>query len=436
MTPAARLQAVIELLAAVEDDARPADLVARRYLRARRYIGSKDRRAITDRLYTVMRARFALDWRIAHHEASPTARLRVLAHSALSDADGLGGVSALCGSSQYAPAPLSDEEKVLLGGITDAADEDRTPMPTAARLGVPDWLLPGLERRFGDRLEPEVEALVGEASLDIRVNESRAQRDSVVAMLCSFGLEAAPTPLSPVGIRVAGRPNVTGLDAYRDGLIEVQDEGAQLVALLTEPETADCVVDFCAGAGGKTLALAQRLRPDARLIACDTDADRLERMAPRRARAGIERIEVHPLSGEDDRWLTDMRGKADRLLLDMPCSGTGTWRRAPDQPHRLTPERLAGYRAQQTAILEQAAPLVAPGGRLIYATCSVLAEENEDRVGAFLDAHPDFATLPIDAIWRKSVGTSPPAGDSWLQLTPHAHGTDGFFVAVLQRTLP
>jgi len=433
MTPAARLQAAIELLAAVEEDERPADLVARRYLRARRYIGSKDRRAITDRLYAVLRAQFALDWRLNHHGATPSARLRALVHSVLTEAAGLDSVATLCGSSQYAPPTLSEVEATLLGEIAAADHDDRAAMPTAARLGVPEWLMPGLERRFGVALEREAAALLGEASLDLRVNERRAERDAMVAALCSLGLDAAPTPLSPIGVRVAGRPNITGLDAYRDGLIEVQDEGAQLVALLVAAETARCVVDFCAGAGGKTLALGQRLAQDARLIACDTDGDRLARMEPRRARAGVEDIETHVLGDADDPWFTEMAGGADRLLLDMPCSGTGTWRRAPDQPHRLTAERLATYRAQQMTILEQAAPLVAPGGRLIYATCSVLGEENEDQITAFLDAHADFKAMSIEAIWRETIGTEPPATGSWLQLTPHAHGTDGFFIAMLER---
>ena len=433
MTPAARLQAAIELLAAIEADERPADLVARRFLRARRYIGSKDRRAITDRLYAVLRAQFALDWRLTRHGAAPSARLWALIHSVLTEPDGLDGVAALCGSSQYAPPPLSEAETTLLGEIAAADHDDRAAMPAAARLGVPEWLKPALERRFGAAFEPEVAALVGEASLDLRVNERRADRDAMVAALCSLGLDAAPTPQSPIGIRVAGRPNVTGLDVYRDGLLEVQDEGAQLVALLVAAETARCVVDYCAGAGGKTLALEQRLAQGARLIACDTDADRLARMDPRRARADAANIETRVLGDADDSWLTEMAGAADRLLVDMPCSGTGTWRRAPDQPRRLTAERLNSYRAQQTAILEQAAPLVAPGGRLIYATCSVLGEENEDQVTAFLAAHVGFKTMPIETVWRETIGTEPPATGPWLQLTPHTHGTDGFFVAILER---
>ncbi len=433
MTPAARLQATIELLEAVEDDARPADLVVRRYLRARRYIGSKDRRAITDRLYATLRARFALDWRLRCRNADPSARLRVLTHAVLTDVGGFDVLAGLCDGGKYAPAKLSDEEARILEAMLAEDVVDRAAMPLASRLGVPEWLWPALQDRFGTEVESEVAGLVGEAALDLRVNELKATREEALAALRSLGIEAAPTLFSPIGVRVSGRPNITGLDIYRHGLVEVQDEGAQLTALLVGATAARCVIDFCAGAGGKTLALIPRLDAGARLIACDTDAGRLARMEPRRVRAGFDAIETHVLTENDQAWFAAQEASADRLLLDMPCSGTGTWRRAPDQPYRLTPDQLAAYRAQQQAILARAAPLVAPGGRLIYATCSVLAEENEHQISAFLDAHPAFEMMPIDAVWRETIGTEPPVAGPWLQLTPRSHGTDGFFVAVLRR---
>jgi 16S rRNA (cytosine967-C5)-methyltransferase len=433
MTPAARIQATIEVLDAIAGDARPADLVTRRYLRKRRYIGSKDRRAITARVYAVLRAGSNLDWQISHHGGDARARARVLLHVALEA--GSETVAALCDGSTYAPPALHAAEAAM---IAAAQADDGTAMPRAVRIGYPAWLEPALAARFGDALESEAAALLGEAALDVRVNELAASRDEMLATLASLGLEAAPTPLSPIGIRLGGRPNITGIEAYRDGLIEIQDEGAQLVSLLAGGGGEDdgdgdgaVVIDFCAGAGGKTLAIAAKLSATARLIACDTDAGRLKRMEPRLARAGIKGVETRVLA-PDDGWLGEQNGIADRVLVDMPCSGTGTWRRAPDQPARLTPERLGNFQNQQAAILGQAAKLVKPGGRLIYSTCSVLRSENEDQIALFLNRN-DYRALDIADVWAETIGGEAPAAGASLQLSPGRHGTDGFFVAVLEK---
>lgn len=429
MTPAARLEAAIEVLDAIAADARPADLVTRRYLRKRRYIGSKDRRAITARVYAVLRAAASLDWRIDHHGGAVSSRSRVLLHAVSEDS--LENVTGLCDGSTYAPAPLSEGESDT---IAAAVVDDGSAMPRAVRIGYPAWLEPALGDRFGADLEREAAALVGEAALDLRVNELGASRDEMLASLRSLGLEAEPTPYSPIGLRLSGRPNITGIAAYREGLIEIQDEGAQLVSLLVGGAGDDAVVvDYCAGAGGKTLAIAARLSEGARLIACDNDGGRLKRMEPRLKRAGIKGVESHVLQ-ENDPWMSEHYGITDRVLADMPCSGSGTWRRAPDQPLRLTEARLAEWRATQEEILEEAAKLVKPGGRLIYSTCSVLRAENEDQVDAFLEGN-DFRALDIADVWAETIGgTAPAAGDS-LQLTPGRHGTDGFFVAVLEKII-
>ena len=306
-------------------------------------------------------------------------------------------------------------------------------MPLTVRANFPAWLEPSLKRRFADDLEAEMAALDAEALLDLRVNERRAERDTVLAALRSFGLDAAPTPLSPLGIRLAGRPQVTRHPAWGQGLIEVQDEGAQLVALLVGAEKAECVIDYCAGAGGKTLALAARLAPGARLVACDADGARLARMAPRLARAGVEGVEMRVVAEAGDPWVAAHAGSAERVLLDMPCSATGTWRRTPDARHRLTPERLAESLARQCAILGHAAALVRAGGRLVYATCSLLPEENEDQVEAFLARERAFRPLDVGAVWRETIGGEPSGRGVYLQLAPRRHGVDGFFVAVLER---
>jgi 16S rRNA (cytosine967-C5)-methyltransferase len=433
MTPAARVQAAIELLEAIEAGDRPADLVFRAYVRSRRYIGAKDRRAVADLVFAAVRARIRLDWLLARHKAEPSPRLRALALVALERGEGAGGVARLCGDGRFAPAPLDEREGALLAALEAGRAADGAAMPLAVRANFPAWLEPSLTRRFGAELEAEMAALDAEALLDLRVNERRAERDTVLAALRSFGLDAAATPLSPLGIRLAGRPQVTRHPAWGQGLIEVQDEGAQLVALLVGAEKAECVIDYCAGAGGKTLALAARLAPGARLVACDTDGARLARMAPRLARARVEGVETRVVAEADDPWVAANAGSAERVLLDMPCSATGTWRRTPDARHRLTPARLAEHLARQRSILAHAAPLVRTGGRLVYATCSLLPEENEDQVEAFLARERAFSPLDIGAVWRETIGGEPPGEGPALRLAPRRHGVDGFFVAVLER---
>jgi len=435
MTPAARLQAAIELSDAVEQSAAPADATVRAALRRRRYVGAKDRREILELVFDAARRRVRLDWRIARHGGAASARLRLLALAAVERGQGVAAVEALCDGGRYAPAPLGDGERALLAAMAGSVARDDADMPPWAQAGVPEWLAPSLIRRFGDALAAEMAALAEPAPLDLRVDARRATRAAVLAELRSFGLDAEPTPLSPVGIRVRGRPLLSRHPAWREGVIEVQDEGAQLVALLVGAPAARCVVDFCAGAGGKTLALATLIPAGARLIACDSDARRLARLGPRLARAGIEGVETELLAGPADPWPRANAGIADRVLLDVPCSGTGTWRRSPDLRRTLTAERLRHYRDQQAAILDHAAPLPALGGRLVYASCSLLPEENEDQVEAFLARAPAFRPLDMARVWQETIGTAPPAGADgpWLQLTPHRHGTDGFFIAVLER---
>ena len=416
MTPAARTQAAIELLSQIEAEGLPADAAVRAYTRQRRYMGSKDRRAVADLVFATIRARLALDWRIAQAGGSPSPRLRVLAGLARDDFDAMAG---LCDGSTYGPPALGEDERSLLTAV--AGDDAEPPA------NVPAWLEPEMRRRFGAAMEEELVALDGEAALDLRVAAGH-DRDAILAQLTSLGIAAEATPLSPHGIRVSGRPRIDGLPAWQDGAIEIQDEGAQLVALLCEAAQARCVVDYCAGAGGKTLALAA-LAPDARLIACDNDAKRLGRLAPRLARAGIAGVESHVLGADEPL----AEALAERVLVDVPCSGSGAWRRNPDDRHRLTADMLAAYTARQDEILAAAAPLVAPAGRLIYATCSLLPRENEDRIDGFLAAHSNFKRLDVRDVWRRVLAAPPPDEGPDILLTPHRHGTDGFYVAVLER---
>ncbi len=433
MTPAARIQAAIDLLAEIEALDAPADGLARGFFRKRRYIGSKDRRAVADLVYGVLRARARLDWWIARAAPAATGvRGRTLAHLVLDGRRSPEDLAALFDGGGYHPPALGPEERALAAALRDCA-LDHPEQPDWVRGELPEWLLPKLGETFGDDLAAELAALARQAPLDLRVNSLKADRAGAVAALAAEGIEALPTPLSPLGLRVAGRHTLPGLRAFRDGLVEVQDEGSQLVALLTDARPGLRVADFCAGAGGKTLALAAAMSDRGRLAMLDTDARRLERAGPRLARAGIAVAEPHALESSEDPWLAEQACAFDRVLVDAPCSGSGAWRRNPDARWRLTPERLETYVRVQGEILTAAARLVAPGGRLVYATCSLLPEENGRQVGRFRPAHPDFAPLPLAGIWEETVGGACPAADSELLLTPARYGTDGFYLAVLER---
>ena len=260
-------------------------------------------------------------------------------------------------------------------------------------------------------------ALRETAPVDLRVNVFKANRDSARAALAAEGVETEATPLSPVGLRLARRRPLSGLAAIRSGLVDVQDEGSQVIALLVGAQPGETVVDLCAGAGGKSLALAAAMAG----------------LGPRRRRAGAGIVETRELRGETGRGLDDLVSIVDRVLVDVPCSGTGTWRRNPAERWRLTRGRLSRYVARQRAILSHAAPLVRPGGRLIYATCSLMPVENEAQVAWFLDAFGAFTVVPADVAWRSSLPGTAPVDGPYLRLTPAGHGTDGFFAAVLAR---
>jgi 16S rRNA (cytosine967-C5)-methyltransferase len=296
----------------------------------------------------------------------------------------------------------------------------------------PDWIEPLLRARFGDRLEAEMRAAITAASTDLRANTLKASRDEAMAALKAEGISAMPTELSPVGLRVHGRPPLATLKCFKDGLIEVQDEGSQLVGLLADARPGMRVADFCAGAGGKTLAMAAQMKNKGKIVACDVLEGRIERAAVRFIRAGAHNIERKALSSERDQWVKRHAGTFDRVLVDAPCTGTGTWRRNPDAKWKLSPQDVEELTQLQRSILDSAWRLVKPGGRLIYATCSLLSEENEAQIAAFLAEHADFKLIPIAGIWAEAIGGDAPAADT-LSLTPAQHGTDGFFAAVMER---
>ena len=392
MTPAARAQAAIDLLdaiiAAARDEGAAADTLIARYFKDRRYAGSTDRRAVRDLVYRAIR-------RAGERPESGRAALIGLAQD---DAK----VAALFDGSRHGPAPIAPGEPVAAAGI------------------APAWL----EARLRASLDPaELPHLLDRAPLDVRVNRLKASRAEVVPLMAG----ALPTPFAADGLRLPEGTQVEALAPWRDGLIEVQDEGSQLVAAAATVTPDMTVVDLCAGAGGKTLALAAAMDGRGRLIACDVDRRRLARLAPRAARARADRIETRLLDPDrEPAALTDLADSADLVMVDAPCTGTGTWRRNPEARWRLTERRLARTVALQSRLLDVAAALVRPGGRLVAIVCSLLDEEGRGQAERFLSRHPQWAPLPP----RLAAGTPHGLG---VRLTPGHDGTDGFFVAVLQR---
>ncbi len=427
MMTSGRIAAAIELLEIIETARkRPADAVANDYFRMRRFIGSGDRRAVSDRVWSVLRARRRLEWWLTG--VPVTARL-LIAASLLTEGWASSGVAQTYSGGQYAAPALNAAEKAALAKI-EGHTLDHPAMPEPVRLEVPDWIFPHLAARFGAATAAELAALLGEAPLDLRANLLKATREEAQAALAAEGWEARPTPLSPWGLRIDGRRPVTSGPAFQTGLVEIQDEGSQLIAIMVDAHPGMRVVDWCAGAGGKTLAMAGRMRNRGQIVACDVSKSRLEGAIPRLRRAGAHNVERH-LVEPGDKWLKRRAGTFDRVLVDAPCTGTGTWRRNPDARLRLTETDLAELVPKQAMILDTAQSLVRKGGRLVYATCSLLMEENEMQVAGFLQRHPDFAVVPLPRAWP--LDTPVPCPSDYLSLTPARHGTDGFFAAVLER---
>lgn len=431
MTPAARIAAAIELLAAIEASVgRPADVLANDYFRARRYIGAADRRAIAECVWQVLRTHRRLSWWL---DERPSPRLLVAASLLFERRDSLNGVAALFSGERFSPGPLNAEEldalRPLAGNSLEHAD-----MPESVRIEVPDWLLPSLVSCFGPALMKELQALLRPAPLDLRVNLLKTTRDAAQAALAAEGMDATRTPLSPWGLRIYGpRRPVSSGRAFQSGLIEVQDEGSQLVAALIDARPGHRVCDYCAGAGGKTLAMAMTMANRGQIIACDVAASRLARAARRMRRAGVFNAERHLLK-PGDKWAKRRAGSFDRVLVDAPCSGTGTWRRNPDARLRLTEQDLTELTSRQAAILDAAAGLVRNGGRLVYSTCSLLPEENEAQVSKFLASHAGFLLVPPAQAWPFQPAPALCTDAAYLTLSPVRHNTDGFFAAVLERT--
>jgi 16S rRNA (cytosine967-C5)-methyltransferase len=433
MTPGARIQSAAELGAEIAAATVPPDTVIKGYFRKRRYAGSKDRHVIAGQVYRVLRRRARLDWWIDRVLPAPgDARTRIIADLVLGERQTLDQIVALFNGARHCPAHLGDAEEALVRALEEQP-LDHPDMPRWVTLEYPAWLDDVLGRGMGPSLEAEMTALNRPAPVDLRVNTAKGDRSGAKDALGREDIHSRPTALSPLGLRLLGRARLGNTEAFRRGLVEVQDEGSQLIALLCDARPGMTVIDFCAGAGGKTLALAAAMDGRGTLIACDSSHKRLARMDDRLRRAGAHRVRTQVLEPTGDPWLARHAASADRVLVDAPCSGTGAWRRDPDARWRLTPEALDSMIENQGDILAAAAGLVRPGGRLIYATCSLLKEENEDQVAGFLAAHDDVVPLDVAGVWDITIGGPCPGTGAHLRLSPAATGTDGFFSAVLER---
>jgi len=418
MHPNALLEHATELLHRVLQLKHPADGVVSDYFRANRTLGSRERHTLAETTYAVLRKRLLWQHLAQSGNGELERRLAVLAWQ---------------GNDGFLRAALNETEQRWLA---QARAVDRSTLPERLRHNLPEWLADRLRPALGDEFWPFVDAVENAAPLDLRVNALKANRDGVRGELSALGIEAIDTPHSPLGLRIDGKPALHQLDVFLRGDVEVQDEGSQLLALITGAKRGEMVVDFCAGAGGKTLALGAEMRNTGRLYAFDTSGHRLAALKPRLARSGLSNVHPVQIAHERDDRIKRLAGKVDRVLVDAPCSGLGTLRRNPDLKWRQTPEGIAEMRVKQGAILASAARLLKPGGRLVYATCSPLEIENEDVVRAFDAAHADsFEPLPAaEALARaRVVAADTLAQGSYLRLWPHRHRTDGFFAAVWQR---
>ncbi|HEX5805923.1 MAG TPA: RsmB/NOP family class I SAM-dependent RNA methyltransferase [Macromonas sp.] len=448
MHPKALLDACADLIAQVLSFEHPADATVAAYFREHRQLGQRERQLLSDTVYTVLREQPRLAWCARSHpgwaEASASGKAAkppqpfkparggsLPAYLARTYA-----VLAFKGDASVLDAALSEPERAWLAQCQTLPAEAAPGAPPECHHLLPAWLAERLQAQWGAADFAALAAALNEAApLDLRVNPLKAKRPAVLQQLAEAGLAAAPTPYAPQGIRLQGKPSLHKLPLYNEGAIEVQDEGSQLLCLLLEPKRNELVVDFCAGAGGKTLALGAAMRNTGRLYAFDTSAHRLEALQPRLQRSGLSNVHPMAIAHERDERIKRLVSKADRVLVDAPCSGLGTLRRSPDLKWRQSAQAVAAVAELQGRILASAARLVKPGGRLVYATCSLLREENEVVAQAFADAHRGFRLLPAEELLRRAgVEQAEALCDAgYLRLWPHLHGTDGFFAAVWQK---
>ena len=429
MIPAARISAAIEVLADMEAKRRPASEALKDWGLTHRFAGSGDRAAIAAHVYDTLRRKASC----AYVMQAETPRALVLASLRL-NGQSIEDVSALCSGERFAPEPLTASERQALETI------DLSEALPPVQGDYPAWLDSALFEAFGEGRVAEVQAMTARAPVDLRVNTLLSSREDAMAALAH--LNPQPTLYSPIGLRIAPRPDgrpvsVQAEPAFQNGLVEVHDEGSQLAALLSRVKAGETVIDLCAGGGGKTLALAALMRNQGKLLATDQDKRRLAPIFDRLRRAGVTNVDVRSPVTRHDEPLADMVGRTDCVLIDAPCTGTGTWRRNPDAKWRMRPASFADRQKDQAHVLDRAAGLVKIGGRIVYVTCSLLPAENDGAIEGFLSRHEGFvletpedtarmAGLGILAQFRSLRGFG-------LQMTPKRCATDGFFVSLLHR---
>jgi len=422
MHPKALLEACADLVGLVLKFDHPADQVVSRFFREHREFGPRERATLAETVYTVLRKKLLFDHLSPSGSGPKERRMAILGFH---------------GPRDFLKSALNDTEKRWLDNCDAVKPDD---LLERHRHNLPEWLVAPLKAQLGAEFWPLVESLQQPAPLDLRVNALTDKRPDVQKELALAAIKAVATPFSPWGLRIDGKPALAKLDAFARGAVEVQDEGSQLLALLLDAKRGEMVVDFCAGAGGKTLAIGATMRNTGRLYAFDTSAHRLDALKPRLARSKLSNVHPAAIAHERDERIKRLAGKIDRVLVDAPCSGLGTLRRNPDLKWRQSPKSVEELTAKQTAILQSAARLVKSGGRLVYATCSVLPEENEAIAEAFGAANPDFESqdavdllngLKVAGAEGLCIGGE--SGKRYLRLWPHRHATDGFFAAVWNR---
>ncbi|OYQ39724.1 SAM-dependent methyltransferase [Rhodoferax sp. TH121] len=422
MHPKALLEACTELVRLVLKFDHPADAIVSRFFRDNRGLGPRERATLAETAYTVLRKKLLFDHLAPSGSGPKERRMAILG---------------FYGPGDFLRSALTDQEKRWLDQCEAVKPED---LMERHRHNLPEWLVQPLKEQLGEEFWPLVDSLNLGAGLDLRVNTFKAKRADVQKELQQAGIKAVPTPYSPWGLRIAGKPALNKNEAFVRGDFEVQDEGSQLLAMLVDAKRGEMVVDFCAGAGGKTLALGAAMRSTGRLYAFDTSGHRLEALKPRMARSGLSNVHPAAIAHERDDRVKRLAGKMDRVLVDAPCTGMGTLRRNPDLKWRQNLQAVEEMAVKQAAILQSAARMVKSGGRLVYATCSVLPQENEAIAAAFAAANPDFVALPAGEVLAGLKVENAPSlcaggedGQLYLRLWPHRHATDGFFAAVWQK---
>ena len=432
MKQGARIQSAIDILTRISTSRIPMDNTIRDFMQYKRYIGSKDRAAIVELVYEVTRATARLGWWLEKLRVDDTPRMRVLLKLSLSEDFEPFQIQQFFDGEKYSPDALSDEEEKLVKSLEDKSLND-SQMPDAVRAECPPWAQERLKELYGDRFEEELSAMLPPATLDLRVNTLQGDVKKAQDLLAAQDVVTHRTPYSPHALRVEGKCYMSATKAFSKGLVEIQDEGSQLIALVCGVKPGMRVIDYCAGAGGKTLGIAAMMENKGNIVAMDNDARRLEKGRRRYRKAGVHNVELRCLEDEKNRkWLRRQKNTMDVVLVDAPCSSSGTWRRNPDLRWNQYGPTIDEIKEMQEDIMIRVADKVKPGGRLVYATCSLFKEENEDQVDKFLEKHPEYEVLPLSKVWDDGWGQRPES-DPYLRLSPLQSGTDGFFAAVLER---